>query len=340
MSNPDKCGEYVELLDAYHDGELSTGQKTLVEKHLSLCTSCGQKLAEIERLVQALQSLPRAKPARDFSVGMSLPEVADETPRTDACSEIAELLDAYHDGELDRQAITQLEDHLNACAGCRQELLKLACLVEGIKALPRLAPERDLVGSIDLDSLAARQKLPVSATIRSKSRWAASAAWTLGAGAVAAAVLALVFANNYKFMFQSPAETVAGRQANPELASPVAPGGNADRRGQQPEKPLIAEQQPATQIKVTETAKPPVSPAPAGNKEAYSRTLVAVVKSVGTSGKKQHVQEFNRKSAGLAPGAADDPVAEVAAIPDAVLASGADALGIGTDEDGLYDIKI
>ncbi len=66
------CKEIIPLLDAYFDQELSTTEKADVERHLSGCSECSTKLANIESLVGSLKSMPKVEMKRDIT-DMPLP---------------------------------------------------------------------------------------------------------------------------------------------------------------------------------------------------------------------------------------------------------------------------
>jgi hypothetical protein len=53
------CQQIAPQLDSYHDGELGAEEKAGVEKHLATCTHCVGKLAEIDRVVHSLKTIPR-----------------------------------------------------------------------------------------------------------------------------------------------------------------------------------------------------------------------------------------------------------------------------------------
>lgn len=66
MDNYSNCDQMSELLDAYHDHELADDERRLVEQHVSNCAACDSKLADIARLVLDLRTMPRLVPARDI----------------------------------------------------------------------------------------------------------------------------------------------------------------------------------------------------------------------------------------------------------------------------------
>jgi hypothetical protein len=56
-----------ERLDAFHDGELSPSEATVVEEHVTTCPHCAAKLAEIRQLVQVLRAAPPVAPPAELS---------------------------------------------------------------------------------------------------------------------------------------------------------------------------------------------------------------------------------------------------------------------------------
>ncbi|HEY9870843.1 MAG TPA: zf-HC2 domain-containing protein [Candidatus Obscuribacterales bacterium] len=61
------CTKIEPLLDAFRDGELASAERQAVEQHLRACFTCQSKLADIERVVSTLKTLPRVGAPRDFS---------------------------------------------------------------------------------------------------------------------------------------------------------------------------------------------------------------------------------------------------------------------------------
>lgn len=66
-TSPATCLEISTMLDAYHDHELDTVERNLVDLHLSTCSNCGAKLEGIRQMVASLQALPELAPGRDLS---------------------------------------------------------------------------------------------------------------------------------------------------------------------------------------------------------------------------------------------------------------------------------
>lgn len=107
------------------------------------------------------------------------------TSRQSACRKIEILLDAFRDGELSARERQTVDKHLAACPGCQARLVEIERLVASLRSLPRYEPGRDF--SAHIESLATpRQR---AAVVRLRPLF-----WTaLGAGAAAAAVLVFVF---------------------------------------------------------------------------------------------------------------------------------------------------
>jgi len=67
-----------------------------------------------------------------------------------SCQEIHERFNDYLDDELSPSARLRVEEHLERCAECREELAGLESLLEASAALPReIEPDRNLWPSID-----------------------------------------------------------------------------------------------------------------------------------------------------------------------------------------------
>ena len=61
------CNLCREMLDAFHDMELTTGEAQQVEAHLEHCAACRDELSEIEHVVESLRNLPPIEMNRDLS---------------------------------------------------------------------------------------------------------------------------------------------------------------------------------------------------------------------------------------------------------------------------------
>lgn len=61
------CNQCLEMLDAFHDMELTSAEAKQVEEHLAGCGACREELNQIERMVERLKSLPPIEMQRDLS---------------------------------------------------------------------------------------------------------------------------------------------------------------------------------------------------------------------------------------------------------------------------------
>jgi anti-sigma factor RsiW len=60
------------------------------------------------------------------------------------CEDISPLLDAYHDGELDKAERDNVAGHLTSCPSCQSKLVEIESVVSSLKNLPRLQITHDL----------------------------------------------------------------------------------------------------------------------------------------------------------------------------------------------------
>ncbi len=103
------------------------------------------------------------------------------------CHEADRLMDDRLDGELGAAAAARLDEHLAACAGCREAFGRLRAVVDGAGALPpEAAPGRDLWPGI-ARRIAAGRVAPFRRPARPPAAWgllAAAAAVLVAATAV------------------------------------------------------------------------------------------------------------------------------------------------------------
>lgn len=64
------------------------------------------------------------------------------------CTDIEPLLDAFHDGELDSAERQSIEKHLAACQVCPSKLAEIGRLVTSLRSLPELKPTKDFADAI------------------------------------------------------------------------------------------------------------------------------------------------------------------------------------------------
>ena len=373
-----------ELIDAYHDGELSADENLAIERHISACSDCATKLNNIQDLVRGVKNLEQALPARDIVGSMQFD-----------CGPILELLDAYHDGELEAADKQRVDEHLKACAMCNDNLVAISQVVSGLRALPQLALSRDLVATMDFSSSpqsapvvppAAPSLLPgrsndTTATLVSnssnvlplKKNGLRKNAW-VGFGAVAAAAAALIFAVNVRPI--AVKDMASNPKSNPSTVSTQVANSNKFEPGQEESIAYSSKAPDSTGINKFETNAPEStdirnsasykiahgesnSIIPEGNNAAVVNLNPAANNSNATnidskSSSKDGAINTDRTAANRydlasrvdVPGEVHDLEIENSQAVTLNVASletntgVADALGIATDEDGLYDIKI
>lgn len=124
--------------------------------------------------------------------------------------ETAEALSAYLDGEVAPAARSAIEAHLESCSSCRGRLQALGAAAASLGALEEVAPTAE-------ESRTLRNTLMQRAPRRLPGRGLTALA---GAGALAAAALALVF-----FVFNPPARQGDGGTALQQQESSGQPSG-------------------------------------------------------------------------------------------------------------------
>lgn len=113
-----------ELLTAYLDGELVSGELELVVDHLSGCESCIAEFHELKETRAWLRTLPV------LEVPLRIVESVHYGPE----------LSAYLDGELGSLEAFGVTRHLETCSHCRDELHELDSARAAIRSLPGLEP--------------------------------------------------------------------------------------------------------------------------------------------------------------------------------------------------------
>lgn len=330
MSNSNNCQEYLELLDAYLDGELNAEEKSMVEKHLLECTACSRQLNETSQLIHELKALPAKTMQRqlDFSF-------LDEAKPEDNCHPILELLDAYHDGELDQQEQSQVKSHLDACSSCSNSLARITELVVDLKSLPRVQPSKDIVASIDFSKIDSATNNVLVLQPKANVLPFTAAKTKIGIFTAVAAAAALIFAINFK---QAPGgidQPVAihpdkAPQATQQIAQTTDHTNSASKQSTPSNTTLevaSTKDNSKTDLPIVHQPNLTASPEP-------KQRIAAQPKTSGSSKPviQQEVLQDDKQNM--------DSVNEIAMFTDSSNGAGADALGISTDEDGLYDIKI
>ena len=168
LNNPDpkSACDIGELLSAYLDGELHTGELARVSDHIGDCEDCILEFRQLKEARTALRLMPVLK----------VPEWL-----LDDVIHLGPELSAYLDGELTTVEFPMLIDHLRECARCREELQLVDAARTAVRALPRVEPP----GLLDVHRAAKAG--------RETSRWRVV---TAVAGVAAAVVLTLGFTSS------------------------------------------------------------------------------------------------------------------------------------------------
>jgi hypothetical protein len=64
------------------------------------------------------------------------------------CKEILLYLSRYQDGELDKHLREKVENHLNECRSCGQELILLERVTENLKCLPEVEDKQNFTAQV------------------------------------------------------------------------------------------------------------------------------------------------------------------------------------------------
>lgn len=75
-----QCREVVELLSAYHDGELPLDQADAVAEHLAVCPACSAELDALQKLSDMAQQLDEPSPPRHVWPRIAAQLDANQTP--------------------------------------------------------------------------------------------------------------------------------------------------------------------------------------------------------------------------------------------------------------------
>jgi anti-sigma factor RsiW len=259
--------------------------------------------------------------------------------RSDNCKDMRELLSAYHDAELNSDERVAVKAHLESCADCREELAIVESVVKSLKTLPAVTLSKDF--SLDIESLikrseaeTAKQQQPtaVESNVVSISK-NKPVLWFAAAAVVAMLMVATYFGTTGGGGV--PVVAVNGG-SSPTVAKNVQPA-TLDTATQ--DKPLVADSE--VQPSVTPAAvKPDLSiaavdkPATMPNRTAKDETHMQA--PVVATAKKNAPQPTHVMHV-------DDLADNQALLAFSELNEDNDAyenIGISTDEDGLYAIKM
>lgn len=235
-----------------------------------------------------------------------------------SCNEIIPLLDAYFDAELSESEKEVVQLHLSGCADCSTRLAGIASLVSSLRAMPKVEMSRDIT------AIPLADKKVVAFKPRT---------WALVGAAAAVALVAVAMFNGA--LMQPPTIAHKVDQVKPQ---PPSAG----------EKPAPAPAPENTTVAVKpQASKQPGTTSDGGNKVASHQATPnpPVGTHTKTGARDSHAPATNQNSLvasnvapnGNQPADSRDSL-EVAVISDD--GSFSDALGIATDEDGLYELKM
>ena len=252
------------------------------------------------------------------------------------CEQIIPLLDSYHDGEASSDEKTTVESHLGSCADCRKRLGAIGNLVATLKALPEMKMKDDFADRVEQLIIKTDKSTSTGKVIRfGYGAWAATAA--------AVVVLTLLVT---QFVIQHSTVNVASRPeqfddgrpqtaVNKEMAA-------ADDNAQAPAR---KEQAGNTDSAKGEKTRVNEQTVPSRKMSSSMKTRIAEE----TTGKPQGLAVASRpgeqamgegkvSQSGEAYEQDNQKQSLVASEPETV--NLAEELGITTDEDGLYAIKL
>jgi anti-sigma factor RsiW len=364
MSDPHAdCNQIRPLLDAYHDNELEAGERAIVEAHLRICDACRRGLAGISFVVDSMGKLPAVKLKRDLSgaiesrlLGGSDNDMQDKTVKTDTAAnpnycEMQPLLDAFYDRELGPSEHKEVVQHLAGCEQCRHAVTDIGRIVVSLKSLPTLRPRTDVAANFE-KILAAKTKVVL---LRKRVAW--------GSMGVAAAAAIIALAMHIGPAGAPGAVTIGANQtaaskvqvATIPATTPVALTQESNQvqqsdAAQESKATTAGSTTPTVNAASTQNAaerdannvKGKATPDASGQSSKPSAVrvappMVAENQQAATPDKKQSVTPDDGEKI------ADAQVATkgegVVALYDSEANSAAE-LGITTDEDGLYAIKL
>lgn len=253
--------DWVQMIPSDLDGpeERVAGREKVARSREALAKLKPQELRALTQLAEgysyaeigAMNNWTRTKVNRCLAEGRQrFRSVFRASEAGERCAEIAPLLSACCDGELDRARLAEVEDHLAACGGCRATLRTYRAAPKAAAALAPLVPaSRGLWDRIQELAVGVHSKLTVADPT---SGAAGSAGAARGALPVATAKIAAVCAGT--------AGTAAICVAAGVLPTPVITS-KAERGPDRPPAHKVAERRPAPPepMTVSEEAPEPVN---------------------------------------------------------------------------------
>ncbi|HEY9788451.1 MAG TPA: zf-HC2 domain-containing protein [Candidatus Obscuribacterales bacterium] len=252
---------------------------------------------------------------------------------TSDCEKFVLLLDAYRDGELDGDEKQNVATHVEQCGACQDRLAEIDFVANSLRNLPRVAPRRDFAEGIE--KLVAPQKSsPKVVPLRKPT-----VIWTSLAAAAAAIALVVVAGRS---LVAPPAAVVSVKPNE-------APGIKSDGRQESPQVgerlTVVAEKSAANKRGPVDAA--PQKSVPKGTKQKADRAPESVVAQNPARQTRTDEQGMPKTVAGQNPAVAQTGgnnmgpgSAEGVAVYVFEGRPVSEELGITTDEDGLYALKL
>jgi anti-sigma factor RsiW len=232
------------------------------------------------------------------------------------CKTIEMNLDAYHDHELEGEEKTAVEQHLGQCQDCTSKLADISRVVATIKAAPRLELSADFDAKLDQ----ALQK-------QSKVVYLQPRVWAPVSIAAAVVIIALglklgesgntVIAQN---PMDAPPAIIKTEQSVKTTKPPVAK--------QTPNKTPANEEQTTDSQLIKEYLRRP--------KIATDKTAPGLKANEQPAVAKKNTPVYQQDNFEQYYTSDSDELADITGTTDALT----EAVGIATDEDGLYDLKM
>lgn len=288
------------------------------------------------------------------------------------CKQLEPLLSAYHDDELTEAERADAERHLNGCVECQNRLLEISAVANSLKSLPRLNPRTDVAATIE--HLIANQPKKVN-QVQRPIIWGAA-----GIAAAAAVLLVstnfkavtkgandpLTANSTTKQIMPVNPDRSAAKSQDLEIAHTLEPTSNPAREVTEPAQSSTSGSQrgeeagtastkdgvvptqnekPSTERNSKKNSKfnPRLEVASKGGEDAdkivaaknvVAKNVVTASASSTDSSAPQLIANHNIRTSTISPDS------NLVAIYDTEQRGVTEELGITTDEDGLYAIKL
>lgn len=234
------------------------------------------------------------------------------------CKEVEELISAYRDNELSTDERKMVDDHLPSCAKCRDELQAIDRVARSLKTLPQAELGRDLAD--DIVKLIGKSPKENVVPFQQRNKW-------IGFG-VAAAAVALI----------AGVGTLMSQGGNGPSVADKVPEQVAPNKGTQD----VVQQEVATQVPQQVKQESPVQ-TPSVATVQQGETISAekkqpelIAQQPAKNNSKNALKVRMQSAATINYDDLSDDEAVVAFQEDSVF----DQIGVSTDEDGLYAIKM